>query len=204
VKSKQIVYIVDDEAPVRKSLSALTKSVGYESKTFDSAESFVEAFDTLESGCLLLDVCMPGLSGLELQEKLRKRHIQIPTIIISGHADVPMAVRAMKSGAADFIEKPFRSEELLVRIRQCMAGEFKRRQSARRQREAESRLASLTPREEDVMRGIVEGQRNKQIAADLGLSARTVEAHRASIMEKLKARTVSDVVRQVLASNGLT
>lgn len=197
----QTVYIVDDEEPVRKSLQKLLKSVGYESRGFASAEAFLEDVDSLNPGCLLLDVCMPGLSGLELQHVLRERRIEMPLIVISGHADIPMAVSAMRSGAVDFIEKPCKAEELLVRIRECLAGESQRQRSAEQHREVESRLASLTPRERDVMRGLVDGKRNKEIAADFGLSTRTVESHRASLMDKLHAHTLSDVVRLALVDD---
>lgn len=196
------VYIVDDEEPLRKSLQKLLKSVGYESRSFASAEEFLHAVDTLSPGCILLDVCMPGLSGLELQRVLRERRVEMPVIIISGHADVPMAVRAMKSGAADFIEKPCKTEELLVRVRDCLAGESEKQASHELHKEVESRLALLTRREKDVMNALVEGKRNKEIAADLGLSTRTVEAHRASLMDKLKAKSLSDVVRQALIEPG--
>ncbi len=201
--TEAIVYIVEDEEPVRKSMGKLMRSVGYRFREFASGDEFLAALDEqLESGCILIDVCMPGLSGLELQKVLNDRDIGMPMILISGHADVPMAVKALKAGAEDFIEKPYRSEELIVKIRECLAGEDKRKKSAELQRRIESRLRLLTPREKDVMFGLADGKRNKEIAADLGLSPRTVEAHRANLMDKLQAKTVSEVVRYAFFENG--
>jgi len=198
-----MVYIVEDEEPVRKSMGKLMKSVGYRYQEYANGEDFLSALDSdLEPGCILVDVCMPGLSGLELQQVLNDRAIGMPMILISGHADVPMAVKALKAGAEDFIEKPYRSEELIVKIRKCLAGEDKRKKSAELQKRIESRLKLLTPREKDVMFGLADGKRNKEIAADLGLSPRTVEAHRASLMDKLQAKTVSEVVRYAFFENG--
>jgi len=195
---EQTVYIVDDEELVCKSMCKLVESVGYPSKSFTSAEEFLGKLDSISAGCILIDVCMPGLSGLELQHILNERHIKIPVFIISGHADVPMAVRALKAGAVDFIEKPYRSEELLVKIRDCFEGQLSRQINSDMNEQAASRMASLTRREKDVMQALVDGKRNKDIANDLGLSRRTIEAHRANIMEKLHANTLSDVVRQAL------
>lgn len=192
---EQTVYIVDDEEPVRKALRFLTKSDGLKSESFETAQEFLDSVNRIQSGCLLLDVCMPDMTGLELQEALRKRKVEIPVIIITGHADVPTAVQAMKSGAIDFIEKPFDSEELLERIHRCLEGEAKRRSNDDWKIQATERLARLTRREREVMDGLVAGKRNKQVANDLFISFRTVELHRASIMEKLEANSLSDVVR---------
>jgi len=195
---EQTVYIVDDEELVCKSMCKLVESVGYPARAFTSAEEFLAEIDSIKTGCILIDVCMPGLSGLELQHILNERHLKLPVFIISGHADVPMAVRALKAGAVDFIEKPYKSEELLVKIRDCFEGQLSRQTNADMSEQAAARMASLTRREKDVMRALVDGKRNKDIANDLGLSRRTIEAHRANIMEKLDANTLSDVVRQAL------
>lgn len=195
---EQTVYIVDDEEPVRKALSFLTKSDGLASKSFATAQLFLDSLERIGPGCLLLDVCMPDMNGLELQEVLRERNEEIPVIIMTGHADVPTAVRAMKGGASDFIEKPIDSEALLARIHECLSGEAKRRKSVEWRKQAADRLACLTRREREVMTGLVAGKRNKQIGEDLFISFRTVELHRASIMEKLEANSLSDVVRIAL------
>lgn len=198
METEQTVYIVDDEELVSKSMCKLVESVGYPARAFTSAEEFLAELDSIKSGCILVDVCMPGLSGLELQHILNERHIKLPVFVISGHADVPMAVRALKAGAVDFIEKPYKSEELLVKIRECFESQLSRQKNSDINEQAATRMASLTRREKDVMRALVDGKRNKDIANDLGLSSRTIEAHRANIMEKLNANTLSDVVRQAL------
>lgn len=195
MQDEQTVYIVDDEEPVRKALGFLVKSDGLESEGFESAQAFLDSLGRIGPGCLLLDVCMPGMSGLELQVALRERKSDIPVIILTGHADVPTAVRAMKSGACDFVEKPFVGEELLERIHQCLSGEAKRRSSEEWRQKADARLTRLTRREREVMEGLVAGKRNKEIANDLFISFRTVELHRASVMEKLEANSLADIVR---------
>ena len=199
---EQTVYIVDDEEPVRKALRFLTKSDGLKSESFDTARDFLDALDRIGPGCLLLDVCMPDMNGLELQEVLREQKLEIPVIVITGHADVPTAVRAMKGGASDFIEKPFVGEDILERIHQCLSGEARRRTSAEWRKQAFERLSRLSRREHQIMDGLVAGKRNKQIAEDLFISFRTVELHRAKIMEKLEANSLSDVVRIFLLSEG--
>ena len=196
--AEQTVYIVDDEEPVRKALRFLTKSVDLKSESFENASDFIDSLDHIGPGCLLLDVCMPDMNGLELQAALREKNIDIPVIIITGHADVPTAVKAMKAGASDFIEKPFDSEELLERIHKCLSGESKRQENTELTRLAAERLSRLTRREHEVMQALVAGKRNKQIADELFISFRTVELHRASIMKKLEANSLSDVVRIAL------
>lgn len=195
MKEDQTVYIVDDEEPVRKALSLLARSEGLASACFDSAKSFLAAFDDLGPGCLVLDVCMPDMTGLELQEELRERGFELPVIVVTGHGDVPTAVQAMKAGAADFVEKPLDSEDLMMRVQQCLNGEAERRTTRQGIEEARELLSLLTPRERQVAEGLVAGKRNKEIARDLFISFRTVELHRAKIMEKLNANSVSDVVR---------
>ena len=194
----QTVYIVDDEEPVRDALRFLARSDGLSAESFATAKAFLDSLERLGPGCLLLDVCMPDMTGLELQEALRERKADIPVIILTGHADVATAVRAMKGGATDFIEKPFDSEELLVRIRKCLSGEAKQRETKEGRKQASERLERLTRRECEVMRGLVEGKRNKQIGEQLFISFRTVELHRASIMEKLEANSLSDIVRTAM------
>jgi len=199
--AEQTVYIVDDEEPIRNALSFLTKSDGLKSESFATAQAFLDALDRIEHGCLLLDVCMPDMTGLELQAALHERNANIPVIIITGHADVATAVQAMKGGASDFIEKPFDSEDLLERIHQCLSGEAKQQDSIDWRNQAAERLSRLTRRETEVMKELVAGKRNKQIAEELFISFRTVELHRASIMEKLEANSLSDVVRVSLLVN---
>ncbi|MDX1486814.1 MAG: response regulator, partial [Acidiferrobacterales bacterium] len=191
-KTEPTIFVVDDEADIRDSLRLLMRSVGLKTETFASAQEFLGAYDPSRPGCLILDVRMPGMSGPELQEKLRKNEINIPIIIITGHGDVPTAVRTMKAGAIDVIEKPFSDQLLLDRVQQALERDATdRKERAERERIA-ARLARLTPREREVMEGIVDGKLNKVIAADLGLSTRTVEIHRSRIMEKMQVRSVSN------------
>jgi len=198
------IYIVDDDEPVRRALSLLARAEGLESEAFACGADFLAAIDGIEpealSGCLLLDICMPDTSGLELQRELRRRGVQLPVIVITGHGDVPTAVQAMQGGALDFVEKPLDSDDLLIRISSCLNGETARRQTAQGRREARRRVALLTPREREVMEGLVAGLRNKEIARNLSISFRTVELHRAKLMEKLDARSPSDVVRIAMLS----
>jgi two-component system response regulator FixJ len=193
--SELTIYIVDDEEPVRKALYMLAKSDGLKSEVFESAQTFLNKLDELGPGCLLLDVCMPDINGLEVQEALRKRGIALPVIVITGHGDVATAVRAMKGGASDFIEKPFDADELLQRVHECLDRESERRNQLELKEEAVRLLERLTRREREVMDKLVEGLRNKEVAASLHISFRTVELHRASIMEKLGAHSLSDIVR---------
>ncbi len=201
MNTEQTVYIVDDEEPVRNALSFLAKSDGLPSESFATAQAFLDSLERIGPGCLLLDVCMPDMTGLELQEVLRERKAEIPIIILTGHADVATAVRAMKGGATDFIEKPFDSDDLLVRVHQCLNGEAKNRESSDWRKQASERLSNLTRREHEVMQGLVAGKRNKQIGEELFISFRTVELHRASIMEKFEANSLSDVVRIALLAD---
>lgn len=201
-KTEPTISVVDDEADIRDSLRLLMRSVGLKSETFASAQEFLGAYDPSRPGCLILDVRMPGMSGPELQEKLRKNEINIPIIIITGHGDVPTAVRTMKAGAIDVIEKPSSDQLLLDRVQQALERDATdRKERAERERIA-ARHARLTPREREVMEGIVDGKLNKVIAADLGLSTRTVEIHRSRIMEKMQVRSVSNLVQMVLSVRG--
>ena len=194
------VYIVDDEPAIRDSLAMLLRSVGLASRTFPSAPAFLEGFDAGAPGCLVADVRMPGMSGLELQEALRARQAALPVIIITGHGDIAMAVRAMKAGAADFIEKPFNEQVLLDAVHRALAQQRPGEPPPSAVRaEIEARVATLTPREREVMLHVAEGRPNKVVATRLGLSTRTVEVHRAKAMEKMQARSLAELVRMAIA-----
>jgi two-component system, LuxR family, response regulator FixJ len=193
------VFVVDDDPAVRESLHWLIESVGLAVKTYGTANEFLEQYNPNIQGCLVLDVRMPGLSGLDLQERLTSKHIEIPTIVITGHADVPMAIRAIKAGALDFIEKPFNDQVLLERIGQALALDAKIRQNQSELAEIAGRLESLTSREREVMQMVVDGKPNKIIADRLGVSQKTVEVHRASVMKKMQVDSLAELVRLVLA-----
>lgn len=196
------VFVVDDDPDVRKSLQRLIESVRLPVETFGSAQEFLEAYDPMQPGCLVLDVRMPGMSGLELQERLARDHRTLPVIIITAHGDLPMAVQAMKHGAVDVIEKPFRDQILLDRIQQAIDRDAKSREEAALRADINSRLQQLTPREREVLDMLIGGNRNKAIAEALGVSQKTVEFHRANIMTKMRANTLADVVRQALGVRG--
>lgn len=196
-----LVYIVDDEASIRDSLAMLLRSVGLASRTFADAKSFLAAHEPRRNTCLIADVRMPGMSGIELQEALRSRDAQLPVIIITGHGDIAMAVRAMKAGAADFIEKPFHDQTLLDAVHRALARSAQAGGpvAAIDHTGVQVRFDSLTPREREVMALIVEGRPNKAVATRLGLSTRTVEVHRAKTMEKMAASSLADLVRMAIA-----
>ncbi len=200
MSSEQTVFVVDDDAAVRDSLSWLIKSVGLNVESYASAQDFLDALDPKGRGCVVLDVRMPGMSGLELQEKLVADDVSVPVIMLTGHGDVPMAVRAVKAGAFDFIEKPFNDQVLLDRIQQALKQEQQTRQVEEQRAQVVSRLALLTPREREVLSWVVSGNPNKVIAAQLGISCRTVEIHRGRVMEKMQARSLSELVRIGLTS----
>ena len=194
------IFVVDDDEGMRSSLEWLLESEGLRVETFESPHEFLQSYYPGRAGCMLLDVRMPGMSGLELQEHLRANEIRIPVIIITGHGDVPMAVKAMKAGALDFIEKPFDDEKLLVAIERALGVDKVRRERQSDRAEVATRLAHLTPREHEVMLMVTDGRSNKEIAKALGVSAKTVEAHRARVMEKMEARSLAELVRMVLAA----
>ena len=189
------VYIVDDDEAVRDSLSLLMESELIPARCYESAQAFVEEFDGGNTGCLLLDIRMPGMSGLELRDWLNERGAKLPIIFITGHGDVPMAVDAMKRGAVDFIQKPFKDEELLERVREAMDSSEKQRETQAKIDRWRQRLDSLTPREREVMTQVVAGLPNKVIAQDLEISQRTVEIHRARVMHKMQVRSIAELVR---------
>jgi len=190
-----IVYVVDDDAAVRDSLGFLIESVALGVVRCASAQAFLDAYDRTQPGCLVLDVRMRGMSGLDLQAELARREITIPTIIVTGHGDVSMAVRAMKMGAVDFVEKPFNDQELLERIQRAIDADQAARQGGREREQVCALLATLSPREREVMDLLVLGKANKEVADRLGLSTRTVEGHRARLMEKLACGSLAELVR---------
>jgi FixJ family two-component response regulator len=192
-----VVYVVDDDEAVRDSLKLLLESVDLPCQTFASASDFLDKHDPDQHSCLVADIRMPGMSGLDLQEELNDRSSTIPILFITGHGDVPMAVDAMKSGALDFIQKPFRDQELLDRIHQALESDEERREDNRELSETRNRIGRLTARETEVMHRVVQGQANKVIALDLGVSQRTVEIHRARVMQKMGARSLAELVRMV-------
>lgn len=191
------IFIVDDDLAIRQALLLLMKSEGLPARGYESAEAFLAEIKSETQGCLVLDVRMPGISGLHLQQLLRHEHINLPVIIMTGHGDVSMAVKAMKAGAIDFIEKPFDNEQLLQLVRSCLT----QCRQHMNQEEGVQRIERLTNRERQVMELLVEGDQNKVIAAKLAISPRTVELHRARVMEKLEARSLSDVVRIALVAS---
>ena len=196
------VFVVDDDQAMRNSLKWLIESIGMQVETFDSAQAFLDAYYPARGGCLLLDVRMPGMSGLELQAYLARREIGIPVILITGHGDVSMAVKAMKVGAVDFIEKPFDDEELLNSIRNALQHDQKQRTLRAQRSDIAARVAELTPREHEVMTMVTDGKSNKEIAAALGVSAKTVEVHRARMMDKMRADSLAELVRMALLASG--
>ncbi len=198
-RTEPVVWVVDDDEAMRSSLKWLIESVGMRVESFDSADAFLRDHYPGRFGCLLLDVRMPGMSGLDLLEHLEQEQMMPPTIIITGHGDVPMAVRAMKAGAVDFIEKPFNDETLLDAIRHALAQEEERRVTSAQVAEYAERVEHLTPRELEVMKMVTDGRSNKEIANTLGVSAKTIEAHRARVMEKMHARSLAELVRMVIA-----
>ncbi len=201
IPKKGTVYVVDDDEAVRDSLQWLLEGKDYRVRCFDSAETFLARYDPREVACLLVDVRMGGMSGIELQDKLLERKSPLPVVFITGHGDVPMAVNTMKKGAMDFIQKPFKEPDLVSLVERMLEqakGSFAgHQQSANR----DALLAKLTGREAQVLERIVAGRLNKQIADDLGISIKTVEAHRANIMEKLNANTVADLLKIALGSS---
>lgn len=193
--AKYPVYVVDDEAAIRKSASFMLRTSGYAVETFESGPAFLGAVAGLERGCVLLDVRMPEMDGLEVQAALNERGVMMPVIVLTGHGDVAVAVQAMKAGASDFIEKPYEKRQLLRAIDEARARTESATRGDMQEQEARRRLNALTARELDVLKGLVDGLPNKTIGYDLGISPRTVEIHRANLMEKLGARSLSDALR---------
>ena len=192
------IFIVDDDEAVRDSLRWLLEANGYRVRAFSGAEEFLQAYDPEQVGVLIVDVRMPGMSGLELQEALIARQAPLPIVFITGHGDVPMAVSTMKKGAVDFLEKPFNESDLRDIVARMLEDAAERVAQARAKRDQEAVLSRLTAREQQVLERIVAGRLNKQIAGDLNISIKTVEAHRANIMEKLEVTTVADLMKIAL------
>jgi len=193
IPKKGNIYVVDDDEAVRDSLQWLLEGKDYRVRCFDSAESFLSRYDPREVACLLVDIRMPGISGLELQDRLIERKSPLPVVFITGHGDVPMAVTTMKKGAMDFIPKPFKEEELLSVVERMLDQAREAFADYQHAANRDALMGKLTARESQVLERIVAGRLNKQIADDLGISIKTVEAHRANIMEKLNANTVADL-----------
>jgi FixJ family two-component response regulator len=195
----QIVYVIDDDEALRDSLVWMLEANGYVVAAHDSAESFLLSLNPQMTGCIVLDVRMPGMSGLELFEELGRRHCALPVVFITGHGDVPMAVSALKKGAVDFIEKPFGERDMLRLIEQCLALERESRDKRMLEADTARRLDHLTQREREVLDLIIVGKLNKQIADVLGISIKTVEVHRARVMEKMGAHSLAELVQHVVS-----
>lgn len=198
--AESTVFVVDDDPTLRESLCFLLQSMKMRVRAFASAREFLDACDPAQPGCLLLDVRMPEISGLQLQEMMAARGLRLPVIVITGHGDVAMAVRAMKQGAHDFLEKPFNDQALLERVQQCLVLDAQRRGEAAERERIAARAGTLTARESEVLDGVLGGRANKQIAADLGISIKTVEVHRARVMEKMHAATVGQLAAHCAAA----
>ena len=192
-KPKTLVYLVDDDYSIRDSLSLLIESTGQAVKCFDSADAFLENFDPDQAGCLILDVRMPSMTGLELQEELARRDFVIPIIFISGHADVPDSSKAFRAGAVDYMEKPFDSELLLTRMKEAIQKDLDTRIQQSEKRRLKKRLSQLTPREREVYILLVKGLSNKEVAKQLNISNRTIDVHRAKVMEKMQAEDLAEL-----------
>jgi FixJ family two-component response regulator len=204
IPKKGNVYVVDDDEAVRDSLQWLLEGKDYRVRCFDSAETFHSRYDPREVACLIVDIRMPGISGLELQDRLVERKSPLPIVFITGHGDVPMAVTTMKKGAMDFIQKPFKEEELVGLVERMLEQALDSFNESQTAANRDALMAKLTSREAQVLERIVAGRLNKQIADDLGISIKTVEAHRANIMEKLNANTVADLLKIALGQNAKT
>ena len=193
------VHVIDDDEAVRHSLEFLLDCAGIPVRTYETGLAFLKVVGDLRSGCILTDVRMPDLDGLALQHKLLQMGIRLPIIVMTGHGDVPIAVQALKAGAADFIEKPFEDEVLVAAVRSALDASLRSQEREKEAEEIAARLATLTPRERQVLDRLVAGQPNKTIAFDLGASPRTVEVHRARVMEKMGARSFSELVRMAVS-----
>ena len=196
------VFVVDDDEAVRRAINFLLKSVGLPVRTVASAAEFLKSYKPNQPGCLVLDVRMPGMSGIELQHELNVRGAPIPVIFITGHGDIPMAVEAMQHGAFDFLQKPFRDQDLLDRIQRALDRDTRNREALLQHVRIRERLEFLTPRERDVLALMVQGKSNKVMARDLGVSERTVEIHRARVMEKTEAGSLAQLVRMMMTIEG--
>ena len=193
-----VVYIVDDEEAVRDSIALLLRSVGIRSRTFGDPREFLDGYRSEQRGCLVLDIRMPRMGGMEVQQELNRRGWSIPVIFVTGHGDVPMAVEAMRAGAVDFLQKPFKDDELIRRVQKALEHDAQLREQLGSLEQVRSRYDSLTPREREIAHRIAGGDANKAVAIDLGLSERTVELHRAHIMQKMGARGLAQLVQMLM------
>jgi len=200
---QQTVYVVEDDEAVRDSLELLLKSDSKPVKTYESANAFLKDYSDKMAGCIVLDIRMPGMDGMELQKKLNEKHSILPIIFVTGHGDVPMAVDAMKEGAVDFIQKPYREEALLEKIEAALEQDQEQRKSLDEKQEIIRRVKSLTPREREIMDRMIAGQANKVIAIELEISQRTVEIHRSRVMHKMGTHSLAHLVRMVLSVKDL-
>lgn len=200
---QQTVYVVEDDEAVRDSLELLLKSDGKSVKTYDNATTFLKDYSDKMSGCIVLDIRMPVMDGMELQKKLNGKHSILPIIFVTGHGDVPMAVDAMKEGAVDFIQKPYREEALLEKVDAALAQDTEQRKTLGEKQEILRRVKSLTPREHEIMDRMIEGQANKVIAIELEISQRTVEIHRSRVMHKMGTHSLAHLVRMILSVKDL-
>jgi two-component system, LuxR family, response regulator FixJ len=197
---KSIVYVIDDDEAVRQALAFQMGSAGIDVRTYESATAFLKVVPTVQTGCIITDVRMPDLSGIDLLRRLRELKVPTPVIVITAHGDIPLAVEAMRMGAVDFLEKPFDDEALLASVRSALDRGNRDQQRQAERSSIQRRLAVLSKRERDVLEGLVAGRANKQIAYDLGISARTIENYRANLMIKMQAASLSDLVRMALIS----
>jgi two-component system response regulator FixJ len=200
---QRVVHVIDDDEALRESLAFLLRAAQLEVKSYASARTFLDELPDEPLGCVITDVRMPEISGIDLLRRLKELNIGVPVIVVTGHGDVALAVEAMKIGAADFFEKPFDDELLLASVRSALQEQEGQKKRYAERAEIESRIAALSPRERDVLRGLVEGRANKQIAFDLGISPRTVEIYRANLMNKMQADSLSDLVRMALVAGML-
>ncbi len=196
--NNSIVHVIDDDAAVRESLEFLLRTAQLEVRTYDSASTFLAIAPEAVTGCVVTDVRMPGISGVDLLRRMREREVQVPVIIITGHGDVPLAVEAMKIGAADFFEKPFDDEALVAAVRSALNRQQTENKQTAERSEIQERMATLSKREREVLDGVVAGHANKTIAYDLGISPRTVEIYRANLMTKMQASSLSELVRMAM------
>ena len=201
MEAEPTVFIIDDDPAVRQALTVLVRSMHLRAEAYESAQQFLDTFDSTRPGCLLLDVRMPGISGLELLERLCRDDLRLPAIVMSAYGDVPMVVRAMKAGALNFLEKPCRDQQLWEAIQEALKWDAAHRQHVVLRVKALRRLQRLTPGEHDVLRLLIDGRSNKTIAAELNVSVRTIEVRRAKLMKKMKAESLAELIRLALAAD---
>jgi two-component system, LuxR family, response regulator FixJ len=197
--SQQIVYVVEDDEAVRDSLEMMLVSMEYKVETFPTANAFLDEYNESMAGCIVLDIRMPGMDGMELQKALNSKNSILPIIFVTGHGDVPMAVEAMQQGAIDFIQKPYREQELLEKIKSALELDAEQQSSLIEKKEIQHKLEELTPREQEIMDMMIDGHANKVIAIDLGISQRTVEIHRSRVMHKMGTHSLAHLVRMIMS-----